>query len=566
MLSALVLQSYLLNLTPLLGVPIGGASIVVWTIAGGGLLVRLVRRGFPTVTSDQWRILSTALVVPVTGAAAFAAIWLHRHGHWIGWSMQGDTAYRTSTTLRVVQDHGLVVRQGVPDPLTTVINATWSAQGITDSGISRSLGTQLLHMVTMSEQAWILTWLSVSFVVATIAQRRGASLGARLGAIFVALMPWTWFMAGLAAVYGFQNVGPTVLVLLLTYVVAQAAFRHPIAGVTGLIMATVAGVMAWAPLAAYPAVWLVVLSWRARDALRRCGRLCLFPLAALVAALIYADRVTLREMRSQPASALANDGAIEALSCAAGVTVAVCVVALAWRTRRRHPENWTLTVTAAPLGLLVVLGLMMQRRHAATLWGYYPIKFTWLSLTLALLVAAATAVADLRRAKVGAPRRWTWAVDDLAAAAAAVVIAGGAMAVLSPPLSHDAQGVFAPEALRTNTVDERPAEQLLAILNRHPKSFVTLYNVGPQGVRQDGFMNMWLFQMTATSPTDPVRYSAYQYDPSKPKKACTSIATWGPGVTVWTTRSRVRAILARNCGSNLGYKAEVLPQFLPSLR
>jgi len=72
---------------------------------------------------------------------------------------------------------------------------------------------------------------------ATAGGRARCGLG---GAVLLALVPWTWFMAGLAASYGFQNVGPTVLVLLLTYVVAQGSFRHPVAGVTGLIMATVA--------------------------------------------------------------------------------------------------------------------------------------------------------------------------------------------------------------------------------------------------------------------------------------------------------------------------------------
>lgn len=480
LLSALVLQTYLLNLTPLLDIPIETASIAVWSVTGAGLLFTLVRRGFPAMVAGQRWLLSTALIVPVTGASASAALWLHRHGHWIGWAMNGDTAYRTRATLGLVQDKGILTHGAPPDPLTSVINATWGAHA-TSPGTSGTLGTQLLHMVTTSEQAWILVWLTVSFTVAIIAQRRDSWSAARLGAILLALVPWTWFMAGLAASYGFQNVGPTVLVLLLTYVVAWSSFRHPVAGVTGLIMATVAAVMAWAPLAAYPAAWLLVTGWRSRHALRRSGRLCLFPVAALVAALTYASLVTLPGLRSQSISALSNDGAIPALSRTAGVAVVLCLVALAWRSRERHPQNWVLIVAATLAGLFVLLGLMAQRRHSPSLWGYYPIKFAWISLAVALLIAAATAISSLGPSDVRGLRTWLKPLAALVTVTVTITITVYAMALLSPPQSNDPAWLFAPEALRTNTVNERPAEQLLAILDRHPKSFVTRYNVGPSG-------------------------------------------------------------------------------------
>jgi len=560
--SGLVLQAYLLNLTPKLGVPIGSTSGVVWAAVGLALLSIIARRGCPIMAPEQRRMFAAALVVPVAGGASAAVLWLHRHGRSIGWGMHSDTAYKTRTTLQVIQDGGFVAHRDQPDPLTSAINATWSAQGMSPAQIERSLGSQLLHMVTMSEQAWVLVWLTVSFVLAVIAQRRGASAAAGLTAVLLAIVPWTWFMAGLSASYGFQNVGPTVLVLLATYVVAHGAARHPVAGVTGLIMATVATVMSWAPLAAFPAVWLIVVAWRARHALLRSGRLLLVPGAALLAALLYAYFVTLRDLRSQNLSALGNDGAIPAVSPTAAAALTVLLVALAWWGRRRHRETWILAATAVPSGLVVLMGLVAERRHSPSLWGYYPIKFSWISLGVALLIATATAAADVGPAVV---RR---TVDGLrlAAGPATVGMCLAGMAWLAPPLSHTLAGVFAPETIRTDTVDDEPAQQIFAILDRHPKSFVTLYNRGPAGASQDGFMNLWLFQMTATSGTDPIRFSAYQYNPSKPAHACGSIATWGPGVTVWTSRTRAAVLIARHCHRSLAYKTDVVPQLLPSLR
>ena len=204
------------------------------------------------------------------------------------------------------------------------------------------------------------------------------------------------------------------MLLLTAWICWSAQARQPVAAVTGLVLGTWACGTAWGPVAAVPAFWLLVATLRQLRGLRASGRLVLVPIAAFAGAVAYAVIVTLPTLQS--AGGLPSfDGASPAYDAGRslwiGIGAAVLVLVL---HRRLDPELPVGFWTAAPAIGLGVAQLMMAREGMPSLWGYYPIKFTWILMTMGVIVlfAALVSPSSVGRAAPGAgpgcSRPWLW--------------------------------------------------------------------------------------------------------------------------------------------------------------
>lgn len=541
LLAAMVGQVCYLRVTPALGWPLGVSDLLFWALAGAAGIATLARGGIPTLSRRQAETLVLVMVVPVVGITAYVVKMVASGGSWISWSMNNDVVYRSLLVRWALEDHGLRADRGYSDPLTSALLAAWSS---VDAGTS-AVGHQVRAVVYSGAALWILLWLAVGATCSVIALRDAAPRRAYRAAVAVtvALLPWTWFVSGSAFKLGFQNVAPSLLVILLAWVLWTHRQAHASVCLAGLFLATLAAAMAWAPLALVPLFWSAHTLITERRALRETASPTrLLPVAALSLGIVYGATVTLPETLASGTGGFSSDGAIQSISWRwiLGLAVASVAASVLFKGRLSASHRWGLWL-AVSASALVAGYLLYQRKDAAVLWGYYPAKFAWLLVTAALLVA----VAEIARA-ASRLRRWWWRAASLA------VVAGLALTLMYQITSPWAGGSrFTPIALTQDNSNDGAARTLFKILDTHPKSFVSGYSPGRWlGPTRDGFINFWLFQMGATYPYDPVRTLAYKFDPTDATTACQQVEVWGNGVQVWTTTPSIARAFARKCPSD----------------
>lgn len=538
-LTAMVAQVCYLRLTPLFGWSLGASDILFWTVAGAAGVVALAIGGTPTVSRAQLETFAFVMIVPVAGATAYAVKMVSSGGSWISWAMNNDVAFRTLLVRFIVEDRGIRADRGYADPLTDGLLAAWTANEARAGGLARTI-----HAAVYSgAEIWILLWLAVSALCSLTALR--AAKGGRAyragSAVAAGLLPWTWFVSGSGFELGFQNVVTTLLVVMLAWVLWTHRETHPAVCLSGLLMATLAAAMAWAPLA------LIPLAWSAYTAVTERSKLLatpmparLLPVAALSVGIAYGALVTVPETLASGTGGLSGDGNIQAVSWRWSLYLALAGLAatILWRRRLSSTLRWGLWVSAAA-SALVIAYLLYQRRNSPALWGYYPMKFTWLTVSAGLLVAVAETAAGFSRL-----RAW-W--SSMGVVAVAVVLALLVMDKITPPWAPGSR--FTPVALAQNERNDRAVRPLFTILRTHPKSFVAGYSTGRwTGARLDGFINFWLFQVSAPVYNDPIRFLAYAFDPTDAPTACHEVPNmWGSGVEVWTRNAKTARAYARSC-------------------
>jgi hypothetical protein len=551
LLAALVGEVLLLWLAPHLGGSLGTDTLVAWTAVGLAHAGLLLTGPPPPIGRRRLTDLVAVASAPVVLGAYFVLSATRGGAPWVSWGMANDAANNTILNRELIVQGGLLKSQGNAAPLATVLYGSFGAQ---DAG-DMSHAELVRHLIITGERAGLLLWGTVGLVAAVIAvaATREQHAGHRLLVGLVAgLLPWTWFGAGYGFAYGFQNAAPGLLCLLLAWLCWREHARHPVAALTGLVLATWATATAWGPEAIFPAVWMVAAVVVERKALRRAGRLLLVPGLTFVAAATYAYVVTLRDVSAQGA-ALGVDGAHPNFAQTRTVWVlgllAVLSVVL-WR--RTLPAVRLGYWLALPAGALSVTSLIRARSALPEWWGYYPIKFTWIAMTAVVLIA----FAELQPFWTGIARR-LWRGTGVVLA---VVAAYAMLFQMSPPLQPVTwRGVLAPVALHDNRAMDAPVTRMFGLMEREPKSIAARFTPeAAGGLAVDSFMNFWMLQMGAANIADPIRNSAYGMNAGDPASLCQGIAFWGGGVTVWTRDPALRGQLADACDPAFDYRVVVL--------
>ncbi len=535
----------LFRLSSYLEPDVGIMVTAIWSVIAIGLSSAEMVWPSRAFTRRTLAAIATAAAMPIGLGLAFFAYYVQQGGRWISWAMASDTAWRTRTVRWILDDGGSTVRHLSPDPLTGVVNAAWSARRYDPD----SPGVSLHHLVVQGAQVSILFWLCVSLTVAalTAASLRDRARGVQMvGAAVGALLPWTWYMAGYSFEYGFQSVGPSVLLILCAWILWRGSEQHTVICLGGLTVTTTALVMTWAPLGAVAAALVVAVIIHRRRNLRAGTRLewaCV--VLALIVSGAYAFGVALRAAGDIGTSAFATDGAIitfhpARLAALLAVAAIICVI----RAARTPDTVWWGAAWAVGAVLAVCAYLLHLRQGTGTLWGYYPVKFAWLCSCGLLLISYTALVSPLGR---WSTRRWG---GNGTAAAAAVVLITMTCASPVPPTTG---GPFAPRNLQTTHLNDPGAATIFSLYQKHPYALATSYADGFDGPQNDGFANFWLLQLDAEDADDPVRGMAYALNSRDLQGVCETIRIWErPEVFVATTNRLVGPQLARICGQRAG--------------
>ena len=464
-------------------------TLLFWTAVA---LAHAVLAGRPAPEPSRWsraraRDLAAALVVP-GGLVVYFGLSARQPGSFVTWAMSNDAANYVLLTRWMLDDGGLLRSQGNAAPLTTVLHATWTAPGADGPGTAAVVRNVITSSAMLSSAGWLL--LSFLASVLVLGSARG-NTGARVCVAIVAgLLPWTWFASGIALFYGFSNASPAIVVLVLGWFCWDAHARHPVAALTGLVLATWAAATAWGPTAIVPAAWLLATVVVERRALLRAGRRLWWPAATLVGAATYAVIVTRNDV-SSTGSALAADGSVAAVDrwWVAGTFALVLLVSLLPGTGMSRTVRlgiWA-GVPAAALGAAY---LIRARADQPEWWGYYPVKFSWILLCALCLIAVASLQHPARRLA-----RRGWQGNGALLVAGVLLIA---MAQVSSPSRPVTLSALATPVLMH---DSRPIDAALTGLfdrmERNPKSIVARFS--PEA-GTDYFLNFWTLQMGADGP------------------------------------------------------------------
>jgi hypothetical protein len=541
--SSCVLAVTFLRFTPCLGVELATSIPAALTAAVVGIALGETIR--PSAVSYTRLAVPLAISASLpTALFAFFIYWnRHTSGTFLVWGMNNDVVSRLVQVRRTTAAQGFVPEIAPSDPLTTALNVMWSVPG-TPSG----RGAALRHVILREEQIWILIWLAAGLTLSAMAV---SALAGRpwflrlLASILAAALPATWFVSGYSFTYGFQNAGPSVLLLVLAWQLWRASRRHPTLAVSGMVLVTVALVMTWPPLASVPAALLaaIVVTRRTKivptsvpqwAAIATSGAI-----AALSAGFAYQDITANVSGLSLATSPFALDGPVQDLrvSVPIGIAVAGLVAGLVWAARQPRARGTWIGAFFALVGAGVMCCyLLYTRRDSPELWGYYPVKFVWLLTSAVLGLATVGAFAAVAR-------RGHHAVTGLGLLAAAAT-SFGVMVVTSPaqPLSWS---MAAPVAMHNASAGDYVAARMLQVYDEKAKTLMA--GATPAAPYEDYFVNFWTLHLSVDSADDSIRGFAYTLDPQDPRAVCETIRAWGPGVRVVTATDRFASRLRSSC-------------------
>lgn len=541
LLALMVLQVVLAWFSPHAGWSVATDSILVWSLWSLVHVTLLARLPPGAVRRPQVRDLVALGAVPALVAVYLARRALTADDTWIGWAMQGDSGNNMILNREFLVQGGLLRSQGNGAPLATVLHASWSAPGLdlgspadTVRGLVIGSGVLMLALVGL---------LSVLGSMMAIHKFPAGSRHRITAGVAGGLVPWLWCVGGYVFGYGYLNATPGMLMLALAWLCWTEQRRHAVTAVTGLVLATWAAAIAWGPTLLIPAFLLVAAVVRQRRTLRHAGRTLLLPVATLVGALVYAVLVTLRDLLAT-GGVPGSDGAHPPLDYhwLLGVIAAVAVITVVFRRRVSADLTWGFWVAMPAAGLIALQLGRSRQAEGLDFWGYYPIKFAWITLTVAALVAVSESYPFFARV---AGRLWR---------GNGVVLTVGVVVFLLVQLSSPLRpltvaGTVAPAQL-SNVAYDAVYDEMFRIMAVHPKTVVSSYFGEPDGgVTGDSQANFWLMEGGAFGIGDPIRFPAYTMDSRDPAGLCWAITSWNGGVTVLTGGDvdRLQKKIAKSC-------------------
>ncbi|WP_347978463.1 hypothetical protein [Microbacterium sp. ProA8] len=538
----IALIALMVRFAPSLGLGlVPGAAIILGLLGVAGLVAFAVVRSPRVIGGRALRVGVPIIVVPVALMVVVAVRSVNSGD--LEWAMHNDAVWNLISTRLIVADGGLdAIAHPNPSPLTPGLLAVAIAVG-RDAVAPADL---LRHDVSGVAVFWLLASLGAALLAALIGARsvHGGTRTARIaGAVIAALMPLTWFTFGFASQFGFYNATFTLLLLLASWLAWLEARVAPIAAAATLSLATVALLSTWAPLAIIPfALAAVAIVSRTASLHRsRTGDRRWFALVlAVLPVPLYVAFVTLPDLRRDGA-ALAVDGGIMQLRPAVVLAIMSVTVAVAILNAVQRGQRHNLVGVLAVCAGAVVAGayLIGQRAGAgASLWGYYPVKFAWLFVSLLIVVLAASLAGEMAGLR-GRPI----AASGVAVAALAVPTS---LMLLVPPPTQLFHSLLTPVAIATasGTAGGSPAARTLFDLAEPGHPTIAVDHLGPSG---DRFLNSWLLQLESTSASEPIRLYSYILDPENPAQACEAAASWGRQVRIVTSAESTADELSELC-------------------
>lgn len=506
-----------------------GVGLVAATVIARHSRIRApARRNIPGVIAiSAWTIVSAVMLA---GSAISGRLGL-------SWVMHNDAVWNMVTARWIVGDGG-ILSDSDPNasPLAPLAIAIALSRGLGDDG---SLG----HDVSRAGQILILATFAASLLAAAIgwATSRGSKRRRAIGAIAAGIVPLTWFTLGFALDFGFYNAIFALPILLACWLCWITTEGRPGLAAAGAALATIAMLATWGPLAVIPAALLGAAALTAIRRRTHRGRALLAVAGAFATVVSYAVLVTLPDILNQP-TALSSDGGIFPIQPAGVLIMAVAILGIAvveaLVLRRAHGA---VGIGVVALGGLLGLGyLVAQRAGSVDLWGYYPMKFSWLVLSLLLVIAVASVCAIAARLplRFGIPALLgggilvaavTWQAGPNYMARSLDVFP---IAAISKGLSGVAQLDLA-------------ASQLFRISEASDGGTVIASRL--VSAEYDRFMNFWSMQLPAASASDPARKWAYYLDPEDDGQVCDAISDAQPPVVLVTSDDELAGRLASGC-------------------
>lgn len=513
-------------------------NVVAWTLFG---LVHAVQvRALPPTRGRASVVdLAAVLLVPAVVGAYFAWTAITADGAWLNWAMRGDSANNMILNRSFIGDGGLLRSQGNGAPLATVLHASWTAPGVQlddPAGTVREivLGSGELTLILLA-----LVGLAGSFMAI---ERHPAGSGRRFAAgAAVATIPWLWCVSGYVFGYGYQNAAPGMLVLALAWICWTEQRRHPVTAVTGLVLATWAAATAWGPVLLVPACWLVVATVRQRRGLRAAGRDLWLPAVTLAGAAAYALLVTLRDLRTQGGVPGADGGhpPIDQ-QWVTGVAIGLAVLVLVLHRWIRPDLRWGFWAAVPAVGLSMLQLVRAREDSPLGPWGYYPVKYTWIVLSVALLVAFAES-----QPAVGRVARRLWNGNGVAVTLVATIALLTHVAPLGGPTTVG--GALTPVYFHDDVALDPIHAQTFRIMDIDPRTVVSRYYTEPNDINAESVTNFWLLQSSASYIGDPIRNPAYLMNSRDPAGLCWAITEAHGDLTILTRDDRLERRLARDC-------------------
>lgn len=549
----LAVTALAVRFTPDWGIGLVAGAAAVLAILGSVGLVGFARTARPRLIGA--RTLRIGLPIAAVPVLVVVAISVKAYlGSDYEWAMRNDAVWNLVTTRVMIEDGGLnAISHPSAAPLTPGLLAIVAAVG-RDAVAS---GDLLRHDAGRFANFWLLAVL-VSGLLAALIGARSVHGGARwarlLAAMLTGLLPMSWFFFGFAAQYGFYNAAVSMVLLLATWLAWLETRVAPVLGAAVLSLAGVALLATWAPLAIVPfalAMFALVSRMTAlpRGSRRRPGVLLLVAAAAPIP--LYVWGVTLPDLAREGA-ALAVDGGFFDLEPIHALVIATITLAVAiLNSVQRHQVHQLNGVVIVVVSALVAAGyLVFQRRETAELWGYYPAKFSWLILSLLLVILASSLASEM----VSLNGRVLSAIGTAGVAIAVPVV----LMLLVPPTIGRFVSLFAPLAIATNTgfaAGDPAAERLFELAEPGTPTLALFY----EDAVVERFVNSWLLQLEAESAEDPIRLYSYILVPQDELQACEAVRAWGRTVRVVTTDPDLPQRFDDIC-TDADYTVEVVPR------
>lgn len=485
-------------------------------------------------------------LVAWAGAFVGAVVWLgglaiarFRPGaaHY-SWVMLGDGANNLLFGRVIIAEHGIAVGANAnPVPLPAGLLAL-SMRSARDGGASELLRADIGGFAQVWMLLIALTCVLCGLVAIRLVGRQRPIVAALTGAV-ASLLPMTWFVSGYPLEYGFFNADvilPLALVCCLAFLEVR---RRPAAALLAFFFAATAMLATWGPLVLIPVSFgLVAVVRHFRALVAERGWMLVALIVGVVQVVAYGVGVTLPTLLTA-GGALSSAGGAYPVSKSLSVAVAALTLILAVvRGTRVRDMGLTLVVT---LGAALALGLailLFSNRHASTLWGYYPLKFLWLSVVLLLVVGVGllgSVIAEFILV------RWL-AIVALAASGALLVAGTGALNSVDgydgrPPLKRIFDGAFFGSG-------DTSFDTLVALADRQPPNLLWR-----SGDPLEKGINFWLMQTRAglADKNFDLRYAAYTYQGTDVNELCKIGGLMGPGLRVHTADNLVPVEVSRTC-------------------
>jgi hypothetical protein len=538
-----------MRLLPLTGAPIAVVLIAALSIVGlacsAALLVRRAVVRLPDPASLA--LVAHALPVPAAAGALAAVIAVVSGGTRLSWGMNNDAATNTMLARYMWESGGLdTTAHPNASPLAQTLIVAVSAPG-RDALLP---GELLAHDLARNAQLWIAVVLIASLAAGLLVARavRDQSSAVRLvAAALGALIPLTWYVTGISFQFGFMNAPLVVALLAALWLVWTDVPRAPLVslGILALLATTLLAI--WAPLAILPLALgaAVCLSRRTRLWRESTRGERLWGIATGTQLVAYVALVTVPDFLAS-SGGLGLDGGMANMTpsgIAVAGSTALLVGVVGWSQRLQgHVLQGLVVVLAA--SVVAVGYLVVQRRGADDLWGYYPAKFAWFVSILLIVVVLATIV--------------SWAAGGRRLVTLALLVTA---AVASLGLLGQVAPSRATLDVARAAVDLRPGAPAgsvdAAVVDLVAISDPTTRDLASRLGDHDRFINYWLIHMTTPAEDDPIRMFGYVGDPDNLSEVCHAITTWGGGVTVHTRDAGLQASLSAVCSAD--FDVELVP-------